>query len=127
MPRVLAARPRKMLPPPGTMPICSPSPCTSRISSASASITASSTPCSPPPARISPESLRRTRCQRRATALLLAEPEPREAPHHDVLPGLAGGLLDQVADLDLVVPDVGLLEQDHLGVELLELAVHDLV
>src|SRR5436190_6291796 len=127
MPRVLAARPRKMLPPPTTMPTWTPSSCTSRISSASAPITASSMPCPAPPARISPLSLRTMRLKRAPKGLLLAEPETGEAPDLDVLAGLGRGVAHQVAHRRLVVADVGLLEQADLGVELLELAGDDLV
>src|SRR6185503_19343351 len=81
------------------------------------------------PARISPLSLSRTRWKRAAAtaALVLAETEAREAPDDDVLAGLRTRFLDQVADRLLVVLDVRLLEQAHLGEELVDLPVDDLV
>src|SRR5437667_2183849 len=127
MPRVLAASPRKMFPPPVTIPTWMPWSCTSRISSASAPITLSSMPWRASPARISPLSLRRMRWKRAPKGLLLAEPEAGEAPDLDVLAGLRRGVAHQVADRRLVVANVGLLEQADLGEELLELAGHDLL
>src|SRR5215472_6835641 len=127
MPRALPASPRKMLPPPSTMPICTPRACTSRTSSAMPESTSSSMPWPASPASSSPESLSRMRCGLAFNALLGTEAEAREPAHDDVLTGLGRHLLHQVADDDLVVLDERLLEQAHLAVELVELAVHDLV
>src|SRR5262245_18718948 len=127
MPRALAARPRKMVPPPSTMPVRMPMAWTSRISPASRPITTSSIPCPPGPARISPLSLRRIRRKRAATELLLPEAEPGEPPYDDVLAGLGHSLLHDVGDRLLVVPNVRLLEQADLGEEPVELPADDLL
>src|SRR5262249_20193739 len=127
MPRALPARPRKMLPPPSTMPICTPSACTSRTSSASVDRMSSSMPCPASPASSSPESLSRMRCGLAFNASLRPEAEAGEAADDDVLAGLGRHLLDQVADDDLVVLDERLLHEADLAVELVELAVDDLV
>src|SRR5215470_13691982 len=60
-------------------------------------------------------------------ASVLAENEPAEASHLDVLAGLGDRILDDGLDRALVVPDVRLLEQADLRIELVELAGHDLV
>src|SRR5262245_41749546 len=127
MPRPLAASPRKLFPPPTTIPICTPIACTTRISSASLPMTCASMPWPRSPARISPLSFNRSRWYGAAKALVLAEPETREAPHDDVLPGLGGRLLDDLGDRMFVVADVRLLEQAHLGEELVDLSVDDLL
>src|SRR5438876_2013676 len=116
-----------MLPPPVTIPIWIPRSCTSRISSAISAITFSSTPCPALPARISPLSLSRIRWNAAAKPLLLAEVESDEAADDDVLSGLGRGLGDQLLNGHLVVLDERLLEQAHLGVELRNLAVYDLL
>src|SRR6185503_15584459 len=113
MPRALPARPRKMLPPPRTMPTWIPRACTSRTSSASIVRMSSSMPCPAVPASSSPDSLSRMRCGRARTRLLGAESVPHEPAHDDVLAGLRGHLLHQVSDRLLVVLDEGLLHEAH--------------
>src|ERR1044071_3941062 len=127
MPSVLADRPRKMLPPPRTMPTWTPSACTSFTSCASPARISSAMPCPASPASSSPESLSRMRCGFALNASLRAQAEPHESPHDDVLARLRRDLPDQVADRLLVVLDERLLHEAHLGVELVELAIHDLV
>src|SRR6185503_6806064 len=127
IPRALPASPRKMLPPPSTMPTCTPNACTSPTSSAMRESTCSSMPCPASPASSSPESLSRMRCGFPFNGLLGPEAEAGEAADDDVLAGLRRHLFDQVADDDLVVFDERLLHQAHLAEELVELAVHDLV
>src|SRR5580765_8120815 len=60
-------------------------------------------------------------------ASVLTENEPAEAPHLDVLARLGDRILDDGLDRALVVADVRLLEQADFGIELVELAGHDLV
>src|SRR5262245_37529882 len=127
IPRALAASPRKMLPPPRTMPTSTPRSRSSRISCATPPMTFSSIPWPASPARISPLSLRRMRRNFGATPSLRAEAVAGEPPHHEILSGLGRGFLEQVADGLLVVANVGLLEQADLREELVELAAHDLV
>src|SRR5262245_43304276 len=127
MPRALPARPRKMLPPPSTMPTCTPRACTSRTSSEIPDSTSSSMPCPASPASSSPESLRRMRWGRAFNASLRAQAVADEAAHDHVLAGLGRGLLHEHVDRELVVLDERLLHQAHLGVELVELARDDLV
>src|SRR5438046_2127681 len=60
---------------------------------------------------------------------LLSDLESREAPHGDLLAGLGAHLRDQVLDPGLPgrIPDVRLLEEAGLLVELAELALDDLL
>src|SRR5712691_7663704 len=127
MPRVLADRPRKMLPPPSTTPTWMPSACTSLTSSASPARISSAMPCPASPASSSPDSLSRMRCGLALNASLCAQAEAHEAAHDHVLAGPGRDLLDELVDGLLVVLDERLLHQAHLGVELVELAVDDLV
>src|SRR5262245_1954320 len=127
MPRALPASPRKMFPPPRTMPICTPSACTSRTSSARSASTCSSMPWPASPASSSPESLSRIRSGRAFNASLRTQAEAHEPAHDHVLAGLRRRPLHQIAHRPLVVLDERLLHQADLGKELVELAVHDLV
>src|SRR5438270_7479263 len=61
MPSVAAVTPRKMLPPPMTIAICTPAFCTATISSAMFASVWGSMPVRRPPMSASPESLRRIR------------------------------------------------------------------
>src|SRR5690242_19974864 len=127
--------PRKMFPPPMTTATSTPSRTTSAISSAMRPIVSGSMPYPWPPASASPDSLSRMR--RYAAAgpgaamggLALAHLEAGEPLHHDALAHLGGRLVHHVLHPGLArrVADERLLHQAGLGVELLELAVDDLV
>src|SRR5579872_936728 len=135
--------PRTMLPPPTTTAISTPSDCTSASCLASEVTTVPSMP-NPPsvPAKISPESLSKTRRKTGFTppasppeegspSVVLPHPEPGEAADDDVLLHAGGQLADDVADLLLagLVPDVELLEQHPVlvGEDRLDLALDDLL
>src|SRR5262245_49540814 len=133
-----------MLPPPTTTAIWTPRSTTSascRPTSAVASVLM------PDPAggeNASPESLRRTRWYSvlparsvtfaarsllvEASALVgLSKLVSDEPPHGNLLPDLGAGLVEQLLDRLGVVLHEGLLEQDVVLVEGLELPLHDLV
>src|SRR6266545_1071239 len=129
MPCWLAVVPRRILPPPTTKPSWTPRACTAFNSSVSRSMTPTSMP--EPPARwaaqASPETFSRARPYASFPANSApSELEPGEAAHLDLLAGLAGERLHQIADLDLVVLHERLLEQHVLLVELAQLPLDDL-
>src|SRR5438105_3197238 len=127
IPREAPFRPRKMLPPPTTMAIC-----TLRASTASATSSASrltTTASMPEPmeesANASPESLSSTlphRLSGTTVPLLFADFDPHEP--RDL--GLRPEPRQQRADRHLRVTDVALLEEAVLLVEAAEAALHDL-
>src|SRR5476651_761268 len=120
-----------MLPPPGTIASCTPVSTTVRIALAIARTRSGSVPKSRLPISDSPDSLSSTRAKTGSLAIaLVADDEPYETPDDHVLTGLGGDLVLQLADrlaLVLVGVDVYLLEQDHLGVPLRELAGSNLL
>src|SRR6185295_19562390 len=127
MPFCAAWRPRKMFPPPMTIAVCTRRSWIVRISWASRSRTAGSMPYPCSPARASPESFSRMRLKRGSASL--TDLEPHEAPDGDLLAGLGAHLGDEVGDPKLAVrvPDVSLVDQALVLVELGELALDDLL
>src|SRR5690606_24043137 len=114
--------PRQKFPPPTTRASSTPLALAAAISRAREVVASGETPKPPGPARNSPDSLSSAR--RKA---LLAYCDAGEAADLDVLAQGGGGLLDELADGPLVVLDVGLVEQDDLGEELVQTALDDLV
>src|SRR5690606_32881268 len=120
-----------MFPPPITIAISTPSAWTSRISSAIPRITVGAMPKPFSPARPSPESLMTTR---RWAALapssgmaVRPQPEPHEAGHGHVGAELLARALEQLPDRPVGILHERLLEQDDLGVELVDPALDDLL
>src|SRR3712207_8477445 len=120
--------PLKMFPPPTTTASSAPA------STASSSWLAvdprlpGSIPYPLSPARLSPESLRTTRFTGPSSGLpapskAYLELVAGEAPHDDVLANLLDGLLQEISDGLLWLPDVGLGEQGLLGGPLLYAAL----
>src|SRR5688572_12316954 len=141
MPRALAARPRKMLPPPTTMAISVPSVFAALIWDAMPRTTSGSIPYSCSPMSASPESFRSTRrgcaftATRAGSAITsgglvgrwpggLADAHAREACDPDVLAQQCHLLADQVGDPAIGVP-VRLLEQADGLEPLVQLALDD--
>src|SRR5262249_55215246 len=133
-----AATPRKKFPPPTTSPICTPVRATSAISSESAATRPASMPNEPSPAITSPLTLRRIRVYfgiklaadvRRFTQISawicvnqrllfrrsrIADLEPHESRHSDILAELCDLRLDQVRDGRCVFLDERLFVQTNL-------------
>src|SRR3954466_10131810 len=102
-----------MLPPPMTRPTDAPKRVTPTTSSQRRVIVSKSNPNPLSPASASPDSLIRTRGYLSAVKRFsrLADLESREATDLNVLAGLRGHLLHEIADGLLVVPDPRLVEQ----------------
>src|SRR3712207_5156517 len=122
MPSSSATRdPLKMFPPPTTTASSAPASTASSTWLAVEPRLAESVPWPPLPARLSPESLRTTRFTEPSSEMAAPSasapnlPAPSkatlervagEASHHDVLPDLLDGLLQEVADGLVKLPDV---------------------
>src|ERR1700680_2231391 len=110
MPSVAAVTPRKMLPPPMTMAICTPAFCTATISSAMLASVSASMPVRRPPMSASPESLSRMRLYLRFSAIAErkfipsrpADRGPRTAAlfhvRHDFTGEVVAALFDSLAE-----------------------------
>src|SRR5690606_18311692 len=118
--------PRQKFPPPTTKASSTPVALAAAFSRAREAVASGETPKPPGPARNSPDSFSSARRGAEAAASL-ADRDAGEAADLDVLAQGRDGLLDELADGPLVVLDVRLVEQDDLGVELVQAALDDLV
>src|SRR5690349_9904747 len=135
--RSLAEMPRKMLPPPTTMPTCTPARTTSEISWASSFTRSALMPKAVPPASDSPLSLSRMRLYldtgfggRLSPGISrggVPHLEPCKTRYGDVLAQLGNLGLDQLADRQGVLLDEWLLQQADLFVKLRQPAFDDAV
>src|SRR6188474_3109598 len=128
MPLALAATPRKMLPPPMTMPTSTPSCVISLMSDAIAEVTAGSIPKFCSPINASPDSFSRTRLymgdggagmtkddySRWGLLRMLADLEAGEPGHRDVFAHLGGRFGDHLRHRQVGIADELLIEQHDL-------------
>src|SRR3989304_763116 len=128
MPRAESWAPRRMFPPPMTIPTCTPVPAAAATTSAVRPPAATSIPCPPGSHRDSPESLSITRLNgptpargaAAGCAASLTELDPREALHAEAGETEALGSLHQVGGHGLVrVLHERLLQERPLGEQLL--------